>query len=86
MIINFMIITIIIIIIIIEKLQMSSLTAFNSVVDFGSCTIAYECVEPRCENLTKCLQGVNSITNTIVPVNTIVEMFTPSLFLYCFGI
>ena len=42
-------------------------------------------VDPRCENLTNCLQGVNSLTNTIVWVNTIVEIFTPSLFLYCFG-
>ena len=50
-----------------------------------SCTLAYECVDPRCENLTNCLQGVNSLTNTIVGVNTTVEIFTPSLFLYCFG-
>ena len=49
-----------------------------------SCTLAYECVDPRCENLTNCLQGVNSLTNTNVWVNTIVEIFTPSLFLYCF--
>ena len=50
-----------------------------------SCTLAYECVDPRCENLTNCLLGVNSLTNTIVRVNTIVEIFTPSLFLYCFA-
>ena len=24
----------------------------------------YECVDPRCEKLTKCLQGVNSLNNT----------------------
>ena len=52
---------------------------------FVSCTLAYECVDPRCENLTKWIQGVNSLTNTIVWVNTIVELFTPSLFLYYFG-
>ena len=40
---------------------------------------------PGVKNLTYCLQGVNSLTNTIVWVNTIVEIFTPSLFLYCFG-
>ena len=44
-----------------------------------SCTLAYECVDPRCENLTNGVQGANSLTNTIV------EIFTPSLFLYCFG-
>ena len=60
---------------------MGSLNALNSV---GSCTLAYECVDPRCENLTKCIQGVNSFANTIVRVNTTVEIFTP-LFLYCFG-
>ena len=49
-----------------------------------SCTLAYECVDPRCENLTNCLYGVNLLTNTIVCVNTIVEIFTP-LFLYWFG-
>ena len=48
-------------------------------------TLAYECVDPRCENLTKCIQAVNSLTNTIVWVNTFVEIFTPSLFMYCFG-
>ena len=37
------------------------------------------------EILTNCMQGINSPTNTIVGVNTIVEIFTPSLFLYCFG-
>ena len=51
----------------------------------GPCTLSYECVDPRCENLTNCLQGVYSLTNTIVWVKTIVEIFTPSLFLYCFG-
>ena len=52
-----------------------------------SLTLAYECADPRCQNLTKCIQGVNnSLTNTIVCVNTtIFEIFTPSLFLYCFG-
>ena len=49
-----------------------------------SCTLAYECVDPRCENLTNCLYGVNSLTNTNVCINTIVEIFTP-LFLYWFG-
>ena len=28
--------------------------------------IPYECVDTKCENLTNCLQGVNSLTNTIV--------------------
>ena len=50
-----------------------------------SCTLAYECVDPRCESITNCLQGVISLTNIIVLVNTIVEIFTPSLFSYCFG-
>ena len=33
----------------------------------GSCTLAYECVcvDPRSEKLTKCIKGVNSLTNTI---------------------
>ena len=34
---------------------------------------------------TYCIQGVNSLTNTIVWVNTIVEILTLSLFLYWFG-
>ena len=39
-------------------------------------TLAYEC-----ENITTCIKG----TITIVWVNTFVEIFTPSLFLYCFS-
>ena len=61
---------------------MSSLRVLNNVVDrLGHAPKHISVfVNPRCENLTKCLQGVNSLTNTIVCVNTIVEIITPSLF------
>ena len=39
-----------------------------------------------CENVTKCLQGVNSLINTAVCEYTIVEIFTLSMFLYCFDL
>ena len=44
---------------------MSSLRALNSVVDRLGHAPEHMCVDPRCEILTKCLQGVNSLTNTI---------------------
>ena len=45
---------------------MSSLRALNSVVDRLGHAPKHMSVDPRCENLTKCIQGVNTLTNTIV--------------------
>ena len=36
------------------------------VVHLSIISIIYECVDPRYEHLTNCLQGVNSLNNTTV--------------------
>ena len=40
----------------------------------GSCTLTYECVDPRCENLTKCLQesvsAVKLLYSIFMSINT----------------